>query len=451
MRRRKLQKSLTCPEIDHPYAEELWQIEQILQAQDGLQESVTQDLLRGVEHPETGAPGMTGEQVLRALLVKKLYGFSYEGLAFHLRDSRTFSAFCGYGPLTELPSRSTLAENIGKVRAETWKALSQAVVAYAIEEGMEDGLKVRIDAMVTETNIHEPSDSHQLWDGVRVVTRLLKRAEERFGFEAWSDHTLRAKRRMWEIRHSGDADVRKRTYRDLLKVAGWTKSYAAPAVLFLEGRSYETAAEWRKAHRIAAKLRRFSGLLARVIDQTERRVLGGERVPAREKILSLFEPHTDVIIKEEREVAFGHKVFLNSGASGLILGCDVADGNPADSTRTIPLLERQAELYGQPPEQAALDGGFASKANVEEAHDLGVEDIAFHKKRGLEISDMVKSSWVYQRLRDFRAGIEGTISFLKRAFGLRCCTWKGAEGFRAYVHASVLAANLLTVARHQLA
>ena len=129
----------------------------------------------------------------------------------------------------------------------------------------------------------------------------------------------------------------------------------------------------------------------------------------------------------------------------------VADGNPADTTMTVPLLERQNLILGVVPRQAAFDGGFASKENLRDAKALGVADVAFSKKRGLKVSEMTRSSWVYRRLRNFRAGIEGLISFLKRAFGLNRCTWRGAESFTSYVLASVLAANFLTLARHLLA
>ena len=168
------------------------------------------------------------------------------------------------------------------------------------------------------------------------------------------------------------------------------------------------------------------------------------------KTLSLFEPHTDIIIKDRRETHYGHKVFLSAGQSGLITDCVIASGNPADSTMAVPLLERQIRILGRVPKQAAFDGGFASKDNLRKGKALGITDLAFSKKRGLEVSAMTRSSWIFRRLRDFRAGIEGLISFLKRAFGLARCTWRGAESFTSYVLSSVIAANLLTLARHLL-
>ncbi len=116
----------------------------------------------------------------------------------------------------------------------------------------------------------------------------------------------------------------------------------------------------------------------------------------------------------------------------------VEDGNPADSTLVERSIERQIVVYGCAPRQTSFDGGFASKANLERAKALGVEDVAFHKKSGLEVKEMVRSERVFKRLRNFRAGIEGCISALKRAFGLDRCTWEGLDGFKRYVWASVV-------------
>jgi len=182
--------------------------------------------------------------------------------------------------------------------------------------------------------------------------------------------------------------------------------------------------------------------------RTERRVLHGEVVPASEKLVSLFEPHTDIIVKDRRDIRYGHKLTLTAGSSGLILDWVVEDGNPADSTLVTRTIERQKEIYGRVPRQIAFDGGYASRQNLEEAKALGVQDVAFSKKRGLEVLDMARSQWVYKRLRNFRAGIEAWISFLKRCFGLQRCSWRGAPGFARYVGASIVTANLLTLARH---
>jgi transposase, IS5 family len=443
--RRHEQLSLTQPWIDHSHARELEEISRILDEEAGIAERVGQDLVRGVKNPQTGARGMSGDQVLRLLLVKQMNGFSYEELHFHLIDSASYRTFCRFGVLEDVPAKSTVAENVKKVRAETLEEINRLLVKRAAKAGVEKGRKVRVDSTVVEANIHDPSDASLLWDCVRVLTRLLEQAKEAAGFMAWRDHTKRAKRRMLGVQRAKGKEKREPLYRDLLKVSRKVLGYTVSARDTLAGSAEESG------RRLAFELNRFRLLLERVMDQAERRVLKGETVSAGKKVVSVFEPHTDIIVKDGRETLYGHKVFLTGGASGLVLDCVIRDGNPADSTLCTPMLGRQKEIYGRPPRQAALDGGFASKDNLREAKDLGVEDVCFSKKRGLKVPDMVRSTWVYRKLRDFRAGIEGMISFLKRAFGLSRCTWRGEISFASYVWSGVLAANLLTLARHKLA
>lgn len=431
--------------IEHPHAWELEAISRILDEEVGIAERVGQDLVRGVKNPETGRLGMSGDQVLRVLLVKQMNGFSYEVLHFHLLDSASYRTFCRFGALEAVPSRSAVAENLKKVRAETLEAINRVLLTRAAAEGVERGRKVRIDSTGVETNIHAPSDSTLLWDAVRVLTRLLERAAAAVDLPQWSDHTKRAKRRILAIQRAPTQEKRTPLYRDLLKVARKVRGYAVAARDALAG----SDAEARR--RLAFELNHYRRLLERIIEQTERRVLGGETVSASEKMVSIFEPHTDLLAKQGRETLYGHKLFLTGGASGLVLDCVIEDGNPADSTLCTRMLQRQEEIYGRPPRQAALDGGFASKPNLREAKDLGVQDVCFSKKRGLQVPEMVKSTWVYKKLRDFRAGIEGVISFLKRAFGLDRCTWRGELSFQSYVWSGILSANLLTLARHRLA
>jgi len=445
--RRQDQLALTRPPIEHPHADELAQISRILNDNPAMAAAVTQDLVRGVKNPHTGRGGMSGDQALRVLVVKQMNGFSYEELAFHLTDSVSYRSFCRFGAFEPVPSRAALAQNLKKVQPATLEGILRLLVRHALKLKVESGRKVRIDATVTETNIHSPTDSTLLLDGVRVLTRLLGRAEKLCGFSQWSDHHKRAKRRALAIQHTDGGEKRIRAYRDLLKVASKYVSYAQSASQVLATVGGDA---WLEATALRDEIDRYLILLRAVIDQTERRVLRGEQVPADEKILSIFETHTDIIVKDRRETHYGHKVFLSGGQSGLITDCLVVSGNPADSTMAVPLLERQIQILARVPKQATLDGGFASKDNLTKGKALGITDLAFSKKRGLAISEMTRSTWIYRRLRDFRAGIEGMISFLKRAFGLSRCTWRGAESFTSYVLSSVIAANLLTLARHLL-
>ena len=170
-----------------------------------------------------------------------------------------------------------------------------------------------------------------------------------------------------------------------------------------------------------------------------------------QRIDFVFEPHTDIIVKDRRDTFYGHKVCLSGGPSNLITDCLIVKGNPADSTLTIEMLDRHERIYGHYPLKAALDGGFASKDNLQAAKTRGVKDVCFAKKRGLKEEEMCRSSWVYNRLRCFRAGIESGISWMKRCFGLARCTWKSLRSFKSYVWASIVSANLLTLASSEMA
>jgi transposase, IS5 family len=184
------------------------------------------------------------------------------------------------------------------------------------------------------------------------------------------------------------------------------------------------------AHKILDQLEKAVSRLQRVLWQTERRVIRGEKGPAGEKVVAFFECHPDVLVKGRRDTRYGHKIFLSGGRSGLILDCVVARGNPAAAVRLPDLLTRQESIYGRPPLKTAADGGFASRDNLRRAKGQGVKDVRFAKKRGLGILDLVRSRWVYKKLRNFQAGIEANLSRLKRSLGLDRSNWRGWPGFR---------------------
>lgn len=435
--------------IDHPQARELAKMSEILDQMPEAAALVHADLLgRATKRldPTKGRDGMSGEQVLRAFLIKQMNNYSYDDLAFHLADSATYRAFCRIGVGTNAPSISRLKKNIKLVKAETWEAINRKLVLHAATKGVESGEKVRTDCTVVESNIHSPTDSSLLNDCVRVLARLMGQAAEDFGL-SFKDHTLRAKRRAMGILNAKSNERRVPLYRDLLKVTDRTVKSAEHVAGELEQVTPGDMRQLLHASGLAKELRHYSELAQRVISQTERRVLHGESVPASEKLVSIFETHTDIIVKDRRETLYGHKISLTAGASGMVTDVVVEEGNPADATLAVEMMKRQMELYGKAPRQASFDGCFASKDNLAAIKGLGVEDVAFSKGRGLSVEEMVKDNRVYRALRNFRAGVEGIISFLKRSIGLDRCTWKGLASFKAYVHGAVLACNLVVVAR----
>jgi transposase, IS5 family len=398
--------------------------------------------LRSYEVKETGRQGLPAEAVLRCALLKQHRQLSYEELAFHLEDSASFRAFARL-PVSWTPKKSVLQKTIGAIRAETWEAIDGTLLASARQQKLEDGGIVRLDSTVTSALLHEPSDSSLLWDAVRVMVRLLREADVWLGGIgiAWRDHRRAAKKRARAIQFTRGQPKRVQLYRELIKITRATLAHLRQAEAQLAKAAAPVDALWQ------SKVRHYRPLIERIIAQSERRVLAGEPVPASEKLVSLFEPHADIIVKGGRDADYGHKLNLTTGRSGLILDLVIEAGNPADSERLLPMLERHIAFYGKAPRQAAADGGYASRANLNQAKAHGIRDMAFHKKSGLNIEDMVRSHWVYRKLRNFRAGIEAGISCLKRAYGLARCTWRGIDHFKAYVWSSVAAYNLALFTR----
>ena len=431
--------------LDHPQSKELETISRIIDENATICRHVLQDLNNGklVSH-RAGARGMSADQVLRCAVVKVLFGFSYEELAFHIVDSQSIRWFCRIGLTDEGFKKSALNKNIKAISEKTWQAINARILGYAKEENIEKGRAVRVDCTCVESNIHDPRDSNLLWDGIRVLTRLIERCrQEGVKVAGFSNHTRVARRRMMAVLNAKNKAQRKAAYIDLLKIAGKVSTCAGSAL--------KATACSPKVYALQAAIEHYTQLTTKVIDQTQRRVIHGENVPARQKIVSIFEPHTDIIIKDRRDTYYGHKICLTGGASNLILDCLIVEGNPADTNLATTMLDRQKEIYRRYPLKACFDGGFASKENLKQAKQRQIKDVCFAKKRGLDETVMCRSAYVYHRLRRFRAGIESGISWLKRCMGLTRCTWKGWQAFKSYVWSSIVAANLLTVARAKLA
>jgi IS5 family transposase len=434
---------------DHPQNQELEMISRIIDDNPTICSYILQDLNAGkVVAQRAGAKGMSADQVLRCAIVKILFEFSYEELAFHIVYSQSLRWFCRIGIAEEGFRKSALNRNIKVISDKSWEMVNRAVLGYAQKKDIEKGRTVRTDCTCVETNIHNPSDSSLLWDAVRVLTRLITRCRDDFGLKITgvSNHNRRAKRRMLAVMNAKNKKHRKAAYIDLLKVRDQVLGYARKAIETIEKTTLDPT-----SFPLYSDIVHYADLTERVIDQTRRRVLLGESVPSSEKVVSIFEEHTDIIRKDRRDTIFGHKICLTGGTSNLILDCLIVRGNPADTDLAVPMLDRQNDIYGRYPLKACFDGGFASKENLKQAKSREIKDVCFAKKRGLKETDMCRSEYVYHRLRRFRAGIESGISWLKRCMGLTRCTWKGWDAFKSYVWSSIVAANLLTIAKKQLA
>lgn len=435
--KRTIQSSIFDWFGEHEIGRELQGISALLDAHREVLDWVAADLQpSAVNH--RGRRGLPAESVLRCAVLKQTRQWTYQELAFHLSDSRVCQAFARL-PRGWAPRKSALQQTIGAISAATWERLSRRILQQAKDQGVESGEVARIDSTVTATPIHEPSDSSLLFDAVGVLLRLLKQARGYDTAVSYTSHRRLAKRRLRAIQYSRGKDQRRRLYQDLLGAVEKMLGYVDQAQCRLADNP--VAGDWR------ARVARNRALIDRVMDQTRRRVLHGESVPAAEKIVSLFEAHTDIIVKGGREVHYGHKLNLTSGRSGLVLDLVIEQGNPADSERFMPMLQRHLERWGETPLQMAADGGYASGANLRDAKALGCQAVAFHKKCGLSIEQMTDCPSLYRRLIRFRAGIESVISCLKRAYGLTRSSWKGLKGFCAFVWSAVVSYNLVQFAR----
>lgn len=433
--RLKLQEQLPFVflEVTHRRRDELLALDDRLT---GLGETLVAgiyaDLVKGLAAPEFGRPGLSADTTLRALIIKVRFHLSYEELEFHLRDSVSARHFCridGGGP-----SRSALQRAIKLIRPETLEAINVLLVGSAADDGLEDGATVALDATAVDAKVRAPTDSGLLCDVIRTGTRLLRRSTQ-FVEVAFDNHNRLARRRHLAAHHARRKEKRIPHYRRLL--------WAAKRVLRWVDEAIALLPVIEATQKLLAALKALADVGLVVVSQARRRVILGESVPSAEKVVSLHEPHVDIIIKDNRNTFFGHKLFATRGTSGLVLDMLVVRGNPNDAASAVSLVQR----LGRVPSEVAMDGGFASRSNLTQLKELGVRNVCFAKKGGLQVDEMCDDTRTYRRLRNFRSMIEATFSWLKRSFGLFRCNWSGFPSFHAYAWAAVITHNLVIMAR----
>ncbi len=436
----RLQPSLPLAQLPHKHAVTLRAISEILDQLPQLEAQLLDDLVPPHVRRDTGRHGLSAQQVLRILVLYLLLKVDFEQLEFHLADSPTYRAFCLLGLGDPAPKRACLQHNLSCIRPQTLKALHAVLVQQAVDSGVESGHAVRIDTTPVAAPIRPPLDSALLGDAVRVLERLLRRAQAMVP-TALPNHRRRVARRTAALRAEKlDEDQRAALYHDLIQD---TKRYVEAALLCAEFLDGVGGAE---AFCLAVSLRTQAENALCIIDQTERRVLQGQKVAAEHKRVSMFETHTDILSKRN-QVVFGHKVWLSFGKSGVVLAADILCGNPADATLAREAVEQTSGNTGRTPHDAAMDMGFASGANVAALKEMGVQRVAFPKGRRIDERSACGSRRVQRKLYRFRAGVEGLISWLKRSLAMGRSRWKGEQGFGAYVWGVLVTASLQAMAQ----
>lgn len=426
---------------EHTLSKQLRALSDLLDEHPQILELIEQDF-RVPNTAATGACGLSVESVFRCLLLKQNLQVSYEMLAFHLSDSPTYRTFARL-QADQLPSRSGLQSTIRHIKPETLKEAHQLFISHKIEDKSLSVDWLRIDSTVTDSNIAPPSDSQLLADGVRVLSRLMTQSKDKTGVKIrFTDQRKKSKSLSYHI-FLAKKPEKDELYPSLLGCATRVIKQSRNAIdkVRLAKGDRENAQRW------ISKVENFITLLLKVIDQTQRRVYNEEDVPASQKIVSLFEPHTDIIVKGLRDVQFGHKINLATQQDGFITYLRIEDGNPADSVLYMPVLDACQSDYNVLPNAAVADGCYTSQENISRAKELGVKRNVFSKPVGQTLLDMGVKKKTFDALRNFRAGVEGNISEFKRAFGAGKATWKGHDGFKAFVWSSALTYNLIRMVR----
>ena len=395
----------------------------------------------------TGRKGISAERVLRTAVLKQLKSYSYRELREQLHGSVPFRWFTQFYS-DEIPHFTALQKSIKAIGEDTWKTINDLLVHYALGKKLEKGKALRMDTTVIETNISYPVDARLLWDSIRVLTRIMEACQKVLPELTlnFAKRTRRSKKLCYAIvmTKGPHADMRrKKLYRALLKVAHEVVTMAKSCHAQVITSTHGNVPDCHKA------LDYYLTLASKVIDQCERRVLKGETVPVAEKIVSLFEDHTDIIKrgKSQSPTEFGHKVLFATGKSGLITQYEIFRGNPGDSGMLREVLSAHYTQYGRAPHSLSGDRRFFSTDNEHMAHGSGVQNVCINKPgyRSKARKELEREIW-FKKLKRFRAGIEGIISTLMRSFGLSRCLWKGWESFRSYVGLSVVTFNLRKIA-----
>ena len=409
---------------------------------DRLLEIVQEELSKRCKKSKTrGRPSTPAEVVLRMLLLKHMRGWSYEDVTREVRANLVYREFTGVGG-GKVPDDKTMGRLARQLGSEAIEQLHRRTVAIALEQKVVAGHRMRVDTTVVETNIHYPTDSTLMGDGVRVLTRVMKKAAAAAGAKC-RDRSRSVKRRILEIAYAArnksekGQEKMKAAYRKLLeatsRVVGQAKKFSGTI-----------------AGRAKQQLDEMIPRVQQVMKQARARVLGGNtRVD--NKILSMFEPDTEVIRKGKasKPTEFGKMVKIQEAENQIVIHCEVFDQRPSDSDLLTPSIEKHKELLGCTPDLAAADAGFFSTANEASAKQLGVKRVAVPSRstKSEKRKQEQKKRW-FKDAQKWRTGCEGRISVLKRRHGLNRSRYKGTQGMKRWVGLGVMADNMINIGIH---
>jgi transposase, IS5 family len=408
---------------------------------------------QGQRHAQSATRGRTqtpAETVLRLLLLKHVRNWSFDTLEREVTLNLAYRDFARIG-LNKVPDAKTIARIAQALGGEVIAQLHERLVALAQEHGVVKGRKMRVDTTVVETNIHYPTDSGLLGDGARVLTRTMKKVEQRAGKlkRAIRDRTRSVNKRVIAIatagRYRGEAGEQKRRkeYRGLLRLARQILNDTRRVIGEIEGRRKPGLKALRE------ELSVMSDRVRQVVKQTSARIFGGvTQLPG--KIVSLFEPHSEIIRKGKasKPTEFGKLVQVAEAENQIVTHYDVFDQRPSDRELLTQVVATQRRRLGRVPQLVTADAGYYAQSHELAIAEMGVKRVAVPNRntRSTERKAMEKSRW-FKKAQAWRTGCEGRISVLKRRHGLRRCLYRGVEGMKRWVGLGILADNLINIGK----
>jgi transposase, IS5 family len=403
-----------------------------------------------------GRRGFCAEVVVRLLVLKHARNWSYAVLEREVRANLIYRKFTRVG-FAKMADAKTMGKWGVAVGPEVVKQIHERIVSIAKEKGLSPGAKMRVDTTVVETNIHYPTDSSLLGDGVRVLTRVMKKITKIAGEAGCKlrDRTRSVKHRVMEIGRAARAvrtqgkDRLHKAYANLLtstsRVVGQAKRFARE---ILDGKKNATSASGQAALAcFSGELEQMIPRVRQIIAQTRARIFHGD-THNKAKIFSLFEPSTEIIRKGKagKPNEFGKLVKLQEAENQIVVDYEVYDQRPSDTDLLIPAIATHEAALGRTPRLVAADAGFYSAKNEAAAMAKGVKRVCIPNRstKNLERKRVQKKRW-FRNGQKWRTGCEGRISVIKRRHGLNRCRYKGEAGMKRWVGLGVIADNLISM------
>jgi IS5 family transposase len=421
-------------------------IDEILRANPEVLNAVHKDLARLSQSRRGRASKYTSDEILRAWIVMCVEGDDYRAAVIRIGTSWFLRSFVGIKDIKPMMDYSFLSRAVGVMRPETLLAMNHALRGTALNANLITGKDCRGDTTVVETNIHYPTDSSLLWDCYRVLARELKRAQRLLpAHRRHRFHPNKIKGLHLVIsRYSKSPDKRRqrlvrKAYRLLIEKVRWITRVCDELLKCLEGCIFEIAG-----------LERLMSLAERVVDQAQKRVLEGIEVASTEKLYSIFEDHTELIMrgKANKPIEFGHKIMLVQTREKFISDYAVLNPKAEDRTLVASILEDHERAFGSAPTTLSLDEGFyESRAQLRTLRE-SIQVVSIRKKGKKTAEEKaIESGEEFRSAQRFRAGIEGSISVLKRAFRLSRSYFKGFKNYAVGVGLAVFCYNLVLLSK----